>query len=1014
MRTTALLSPIELLAEVVRGTSEGVTITTADLDAPGPLIVYVNPALCRMTGYGSEELLGRSPRILQGPRTDRGVVGDQRARLAAGEPFTGHTWNYRKDGSEFVMQWRIDPIRDGEGITTHFVAFQQDVTETTVATGRRRAVEHALAEDRERIGQLVEQLPVVSYTVDRDGPSEQVRYVTGGIDRLTGYTAEEWVGDSDLWFRMVHPDDRAEAEDDWHRTIDAGLPFDREYRMVRRDGRVLWVREKAAVTIHRGRMHVDGIFEDVTERRLAQDQLAAAEQRTRHLVEQVPAVFYEERPGVTGARFYVSPQIRQILGVSAEGYIRDERWWVDHLHPEDRDRTVAEYQERLDENDHGGSLESEYRIVRPDGQTVWINDRATVESDDEGRPVLIRGAMFDVTAQKRAEAKVLDVEAKYQALIEQLPLITYVWEVEPGSANDPPHYTSPQIASILGYTLEEWNTDPEGWRSLIHPDDRERVLAAVARSEETGEPFVEEYRYLHRADGHGVWVHDESVLLQRREDGRPWLFQGVMYDISTRVEGDRALQDSLARFRALAEGAPVGIFTTDAEGEGTYVNGRWCEVAGIDPAAAMGSGLMQTLHPDDLERVSAAWRAAVTTGAEFAADFRLLRPDGDVRWVRSRAAAVRDANDELSGYVGTVDDVTQRRATEEELRLIRTAIEHTGNAVVIAELVAGDEQAPLVYVNPAFTTMTGFAADEVLGRPTSTILESEGSELADRRARLRRGPGEEIHARLIRKDGSRFPAEGVVSPIQDEAGTFSHFVAILRDVTGIREAERSLRQSLEELRRIDAERRVAMAQIVEAQELELDRMAEGVEDRSLQQMAAVRLRMEMLRSNLSDPAQLGSLEKLESSVDQAVGQLRGLVTQLRPHALATQDLYGAIDEYVVRLDGVAGQVRGGLRVEPEAPQRATAFRIVQESVSSAMETGTVTQIHVELTEAGEGFEVRIGDDRAPGARVTPSTMRDRAALAGGRCSMRSGPDGATVELWLPLRAPAAGEALPHP
>jgi signal transduction histidine kinase len=200
-----------------------------------------------------------------------------------------------------------------------------------------------------------------------------------------------------------------------------------------------------------------------------------------------------------------------------------------------------------------------------------------------------------------------------------------------------------------------------------------------------------------------------------------------------------------------------------------------------------------------------------------------------------------------------------------------------------------------------------------------------------------------------------------------------------------------------------------MAQIMESQEQELDRMAEGVEDRSLQQMAAVRMRMEMLRRNLSDPAQLGSLEQLESSVDQAVGQLRGLVTELRPHALTTQDLYGAIHEYLGRLGGVRGEVRGGLTVEPDAPQRSTAFRIVQEFVTSAIETGTVTTIHVELAEAGQGFEVRIGDDRAPGTPVTSPTMRDRAGLAGGRCSMNSGAHGATVELWLPLRAPLAGE-----
>jgi PAS domain S-box-containing protein len=883
MRTTAPLTLIELLAEVVQGALEGVTITTADLDAPGPQIVYVNPAFCRMTGYEPDELLGESPRILQGARTDREVLDGVRARLAAGEPSQGQTWNYRKDGTEFVMHWRIDPIRGADGTPSHFVAFQQDVTETVLGTERRRVAEAADADDRERI---------------------------------------------------------------------------------------------------------------------------------RQLVEQVPAVFYEVLPGVAGTTLYVSPQILQILGVSPEGYIRDQRWWIQHLHPEDRDRTLDEYEERLNEDDRPGSFSIEYRVVRPDGRTVWINDRVTVDRDGENHPILVRGCMFDVTAQKLAEANVLHAEAKYQALIEQLPLITYLWELgwepEAGPTTDPAYYTSPQIESILGYTLEEWDAEPEGWRDLIHPDDRGRVLAAVARSEETGEPFVEEYRYLHKADGHIVWVHDESVLLRQRADGRPWLFQGVMYDITARVEGDRALQDSLARFRTLAEGAPVGIFTADARGEDTYVNGGWCEVAGIDAAAAMGSGWTEALHPDDRGRVVAAWKASVATGEEFAEDFRFLRPDGEVRWVRSRAAAVRDARHELTGFVGTVDDVTQRRSTEEQLRLIRSAVEHTDNAVVIAELVIGDEPAPFVYVNPAFTRMTGFAPDEVLGQPTTIVLRGEGSELAARRARLLKGPGEVIHVQVSRKDGSRFPAEGVISPIQDEEGRFSHLVAILRDVTEIQEAERSLRQSLVELRAVDAERRVAMAQIVEAQEQELDRMAEGVEDRSLQQLAAVRMRMEMLRRNVSDPAQLGSLVKLESSVDQAVGQLRGLVTELRPRGFTTQDLEGAIRQYLDRLGGVSSEVRGDLSAEPDASQRSTAFRIVQEFVTSAIDTGTVTSIHVDLAEMGEGFEIRIVDDRAPGSSVTSPTMRDRAGLAGGRCSMQDGARGATLELWLPLRAPLAG------
>ena len=112
--------------------------------------------------------------------------------------------------------------------------------------------------------------------------------------------------------------------------------------MVRRDGTQLWVREKAVKTTRNGRELVDGIFEDVTERRLAQDRLAAAEQRTHDLVEQVPAVLYEELPGSVSETSYVSLQIRELLDVSPETYIEDPSWWLDHLHPDDRDRMVEE------------------------------------------------------------------------------------------------------------------------------------------------------------------------------------------------------------------------------------------------------------------------------------------------------------------------------------------------------------------------------------------------------------------------------------------------------------------------------------------------------------------------------------------------------------------------------------------------------------------------------------------------------------------------------------------------
>ena len=397
--------------------------------------------------------------------------------------------------------------------------------------GSGPVVGRAMAADLDRLRQIIEHLPVVPYTLDLEGPREEGSYVSGGIERLTGYTPAEWLADDDLWFGLLHTDDRDAVVEEWQRLLDDGAPYDCEFRMVRRDGTERWVREKAVKTTREGRALVDGIFEDVTERRLAQERLAAAEQRTHDLVEQVPAVLYEELPGATGETSYVSPQIRELLDVSPETYIEEPTWWVDHLHPEDRDRMVEEADAYT--NQPGTtSFSSEYRLVTPTGRTVWIHDRSTAKLDASGSAVLVRGAMFDVTAQKLAEAKVADAEVRYRTLVEQLPVITYIWEVDPAPGEDTAYYISPQVESILGYTATDYNSgytagehteDPEAWRAMIHPEDRDRINEAAARSEVTGEPFVEEYRYIHKTKGTPVWVHDESLLIRRTDDGRPWL-----------------------------------------------------------------------------------------------------------------------------------------------------------------------------------------------------------------------------------------------------------------------------------------------------------------------------------------------------------------------------------------------------------------------------------------------------------------------------------------------------------
>jgi diguanylate cyclase (GGDEF)-like protein/PAS domain S-box-containing protein len=120
---------VTLLAAAVHSANDSIVITTTELDYPGPEIVFVNQAFTKMTGYSTHEIIGKTPRILQGPNTDYTVFKDLKQKLRSGQVFFGETINYRKDGTEFYNQWHIEAIKNSSGGVTHYLAIQRDVTD---------------------------------------------------------------------------------------------------------------------------------------------------------------------------------------------------------------------------------------------------------------------------------------------------------------------------------------------------------------------------------------------------------------------------------------------------------------------------------------------------------------------------------------------------------------------------------------------------------------------------------------------------------------------------------------------------------------------------------------------------------------------------------------------------------------------------------------------------------------------------------------------------------------------
>jgi len=378
-----------------------------------------------------------------------------------------------------------------------------------------------------------------------DAPDESLAnlYVSPQINDLLGRPSGTT---GDEWAERVHPDDRERARRETVEGVRSGAAFTLEYRMVRDDGREIWVRDSATtVRNDEGQPeYVLGFFFDITQRKEAELRLQELERRYRSLVEQLPAVTYMDTADEEMTSIYVSPQVEKVLGLSADAFVTDDAWGA-HLHPEDREQAVRQLREAITAGD---SFTLEYRMIRPDGSIVWIRDQGTVVKDAAGQPSYVQGLYEDISEQKWLESELRSEAVKFKSLAERIPAVVYI-EGEGGS-DDAPFYISPQYEELFGYTPEERQANPTLWRELLHPEDRARAIEAARLSYEEG-GFSEDYRMVAR-DGRIVWVHDETVLI-KDEEGKPLFWQGVMYDISEQKRAEQELAQALEMERLAVE-----------------------------------------------------------------------------------------------------------------------------------------------------------------------------------------------------------------------------------------------------------------------------------------------------------------------------------------------------------------------------------------------------------------------------------------------------------------------------
>ena len=344
---------------------------------------------------------------------------------------------------------------------------------------------------------------------------------------------------------ITHPGD-LEADLEFVGRMLAGeiRTYQMEKRYHHKQGHEVWV--LLSVSLVRdgdgSPLHFISQIQDVTERRLQQEELARSESRLAEAqqISQIGSWDWDVEADVVTW----SAELCRIFGVAPGAHLTYGDY-LDRLDPEDREASAAVIGASYASGEPFGV---EHRVVRPDGSTRWVHGRGEVTMRD-GRALFMRGTAQDITDRKGVEDQLASAELRYRTLIEQLPLVTYIRPLDWDGAN---LYASPQVESMTGYSAEEWQSNPDLPRQIIHPDDRDRVVAAGEQVRRTGAPSRLEYRYI-APDGRIVWVQDETYVVTD-ERGNPQSVQGYLIDITERKraeeERDR-LQDELHHARRL-------------------------------------------------------------------------------------------------------------------------------------------------------------------------------------------------------------------------------------------------------------------------------------------------------------------------------------------------------------------------------------------------------------------------------------------------------------------------------
>jgi formate hydrogenlyase transcriptional activator len=515
--------------------------------------------------------------------------------------------------------------------------------------------------------------------VTRSRPDGYVDFINRRWLEFTGFKLEEVLGWG--WRSALHPDDIEPHVRKWRAALSSGVFFEAEARLRRADRIYRWflIRSVPLRDEHGNILKWYGTFHDIEDLKQATEIIRQRETELRQILDAIPAhVFVLERDdSFLGGRILPNRQDLEYTGRTLEE-ARTHR--VKALHPEDREK-VRKLRERA--LLQGVPFEVEARVRRKDGEYRWFLIRVNPLKDERGRIIRWYGTRSDIDDIKRGEEHL-------RLVIDTIP--QQIWS---GPADGSLDFCNAQWRSYMGLTLEELQGD--GWQRMLHPDDRERVLAAWRDSVATGKFYEQEER--HRgADGNYRWFLARGVP-ETDSEGRIVRWYGTNTDIEDRKQADEHL-------RLVVDTTPAMLYTARPDGCLDFFNKRWRDYLGLSLDEISGWNWTKAIHPDDLDELMSKWHRALATGEPYVNEARVKRADGEYRWMLLRKVPLRDQAGNIVKWYGSGIDVQEQREARanlqkayDEIKLLKDELykenlvlkEQIGLASMFEEIIGSSE-----------------------------------------------------------------------------------------------------------------------------------------------------------------------------------------------------------------------------------------------------------------------------------------------------------------------------------